>query len=83
MIDLDFARSVLKMESEAIEGLVERIGSDFQAAVETLLGCRGLIVVTGIGKALLVGQKISATLASTGSPSLVPVTRSPMQVLPV
>lgn len=69
MIDLDFARSVLKMESEAIEGLVERIGSDFQAAVETLLGCRGLIVVTGIGKALLVGQKISATLASTGSPS--------------
>lgn len=64
------ALRVLQIESRAILDLVPRIGADFDRAVEALLGCRGSVVVTGMGKSGLIGQKISATLASTGTPSL-------------
>lgn len=69
-VDLAYAVDVLRHESHAIEGLVERIDdASFGAAVRLILGCEGRVVVTGLGKAWLVGQKISATLASTGTPS--------------
>ena len=61
---------VLKLEAEAIRTLQGRIDSSFEAAVEAILACTGRIVVSGMGKAGLIGQKISATLASTGTPSL-------------
>ncbi|MBO47355.1 MAG: KpsF/GutQ family sugar-phosphate isomerase [Planctomycetes bacterium] len=61
---------VLKLEAEAIRTLQERLGSSFESAVQMMLDCEGRVVVAGMGKAGLIGQKISATLASTGTPSL-------------
>lgn len=64
------AKEVLRIESEAIANLAKRLNKDFQKATELLYGCRGRIVVTGMGKAGIIGQKISATLSSIGRPSL-------------
>ncbi len=64
------ARKVLEIEAQAILGLVSRIGEAFDRAVELLLACNGRVVVSGMGKSGLIGQKISATLSSTGTPSL-------------
>src|SRR5689334_4343930 len=66
----DKAREILKLEAAAVLSLAERIGPEFDAAVETIIACKGHLVVTGMGKAGLVGQKISATFASTGTPSI-------------
>jgi arabinose-5-phosphate isomerase len=57
-------RRVLEIEAEAIAGLVPRLGESFDRAVETLYTCTGRVVVTGMGKSGLIGQKISATLSS-------------------
>jgi arabinose-5-phosphate isomerase len=64
------ARKVLEIESQAILELLPRIDQRFDQAVEILLACSGRVVVTGMGKSGLIGQKISATFSSTGSPSL-------------
>jgi arabinose-5-phosphate isomerase len=66
---LERARQVLALEARAIERVAELLDADFARAIELVLGCRGLVVVTGMGKAGLIGAKISATLASTGTPS--------------
>lgn len=66
----DTARKVLETEAEAIRELVPRLDESFDRAVEVLLGCAGRVVTTGMGKSGIIAQKISATLASTGSPSL-------------
>ena len=63
------AREVLAIEAEAIRRLIPRVGATFARAVDLVLACKGRVVVTGMGKAGLIGQKISATLASTGTPS--------------
>jgi len=63
------AREVLRIEAEAVRRLIPRVGRAFEEAVELLAGCKGRVVVTGMGKAGLIGQKLSATLASTGTPS--------------
>jgi arabinose-5-phosphate isomerase len=70
--ELAFARSVLSAESRAVEGLAERLGPEFHAAVDLLERCAetgGTVLITGLGKSGLVGAKISATLASLGIPS--------------
>jgi len=64
------ARRVLEIEAHAILGLVPRVGESYDRAVEILHGCAGRVVVSGMGKSGLIGQKISATLSSTGTPSL-------------
>lgn len=64
------AKEVLRIESEAIFNLIKRLDRNFQKAVDVLYSCRGRIVVTGMGKGGIIGQKISATLSSIGSPSL-------------
>ena len=64
------ARRVLEIEAEAIRELIPRLDESFDRAVATLLACAGRVVVTGMGKSGFIAQKISATLASTGSPSL-------------
>jgi len=64
------AKQVLKIEAESIRQLIFRIDKDFEKAVELVYACKGRVVVTGMGKAGIIGQKISATLASTGTPSL-------------
>ncbi|RMH05010.1 MAG: KpsF/GutQ family sugar-phosphate isomerase [Planctomycetota bacterium] len=66
---LERGLEVLALEAEAIRTLSRRLGADFEQAVAWVLDCRGSVVVTGMGKAGLIGQKISATLASTGTPS--------------
>ncbi len=64
------ARQVLKIESDSIRRLSSRINKDFEKAVNIIFSCKGRVVVTGMGKAGIIGSKISATLASTGTPSL-------------
>ncbi len=59
----------LRIEAEALAGLIERLDEGFIQAVDIVLGCKGKVAVTGMGKSGLIGQKISATLASTGTPS--------------
>ena len=66
---IDRGRRVLRTEAEAVAALEHRLGEDFAAACRLLLACTGRIVVTGMGKSGHVGNKIAATLASTGSPS--------------
>jgi arabinose-5-phosphate isomerase len=66
---LRFARHVILTESRALARLADRLGDDFCHAVELIHACRGNVIVTGIGKAGLIGQKIMATMASTGTPS--------------
>lgn len=63
------ARKILLAESRALADLADRLGPRFCDAVELILDCAGNVIVTGIGKAGLIGQKIAATLASTGTPS--------------
>ncbi len=66
---LDEARKVLAIEAKAIEGVRERLDDRFVKAVDMISGCTGRVIVTGMGKSGLVGNKIAATLASTGTPS--------------
>jgi arabinose-5-phosphate isomerase len=67
---LDIARQVLQAESEALRLLAEHLDHRFTDALNILENCRGRIVLTGMGKSGIIARKISATLASTGSPSL-------------
>jgi arabinose-5-phosphate isomerase len=66
---LDIAKKVLKIEADAVSALIEKLNSDFEKAVEIIFSSRGRVVVTGMGKSGLVGKKIAATLASTGTPA--------------
>lgn len=63
------ARRVLEIERDALDALLPRIDAGFAEACRLLLGCRGRVVVTGMGKSGHIGGKIAATLASTGTPS--------------
>jgi arabinose-5-phosphate isomerase len=69
-VSLETARRVLRIEAEAIEGLLDRLDANFERVVDLLFGCTGRVVVTGMGKSGLIGRKIAATLSSTGTPSL-------------
>jgi arabinose-5-phosphate isomerase len=69
-VSLETARRVLRIEAEAIAGLVQRLDERFERAAELLLGCQGRVVVTGMGKSGLIGRKIAATLSSTGTPAI-------------
>ena len=62
-------RRVLKIEARAVQTLVDRLDAQFARAVDLLLRCKGKVVVSGMGKSGLVGQKIAATMASTGTPA--------------
>ena len=64
------AKQVLKIEAEGILSLLDQIGPDFSKAVDLIMECRGRVIITGIGKSGLIGQKITATFNSTGTPSL-------------
>jgi len=66
---LDIAKRVLKIEADAILALTDKLNSGFEKAVEVIYKSKGRVVVTGMGKSGLVGKKIAATLASTGTPA--------------
>ena len=68
----DFIQSgqrTIQMETDAVKELSSRIGLSFVTACETILSCRGRVVVIGMGKSGHIGNKIAATLASTGTPA--------------
>lgn len=64
------AKRVLRMEAKAIQSVIPKIGKGFDNAVEIIFRGTGRVVITGMGKPGIVGRKIAATLASTGTPSL-------------
>ena len=66
---LDLARRTLSVEAEALNNMATLLGDEFIRAVNTILECNGKLIITGMGKSGLVGRKIAATLASTGTPS--------------
>jgi len=66
---IEIAKNVLSIEAESLQALKEKINEDFLKAVEIIHNSKGRVVVTGMGKSGLVGRKITATLASTGTPS--------------
>ena len=66
---LDTAKRVIRMEGDAVDALGERIDDSFNRACELLLNCKGRVVVTGMGKSGHIGNKLAATLASTGTPA--------------
>jgi len=63
------AKEVLAIEAAAIQNLIPRINGQFTEAIKMILACKGRVIVTGMGKSGLVGKKIAATLASTGTPA--------------
>ena len=68
-VDVAYGRHVLESEAAAIQSLAERVDETFVEAARMLYACRGAVVTSGIGKAGIIAQKISATLSSTGTPS--------------
>src|SRR5450830_997580 len=64
------ARETLDIEAAAVLGLTQHLGHQFARAVEMMLGVRGRVVVMGMGKSGHIGRKITATLASTGTPAM-------------
>lgn len=66
---LKHAQDVLRMEAEAVLELVPRVDKNFADAVTLILECHGRTVITGMGKSGIIGRKMAATLASTGTPS--------------
>jgi len=71
-MSVDFIRSgqrVVDIEAAATQALHQRIDASFQRACEIILACKGRVIVTGMGKSGHIGNKIAATLASTGTPS--------------
>jgi arabinose-5-phosphate isomerase len=67
---LALARQTFGIEAQAVQDLAQRVGQEFVQAVETMLSCRGRVVVMGMGKSGHIGRKIAATLASTGTPAM-------------
>jgi arabinose-5-phosphate isomerase len=64
------ARKVLKIERDALTSLIKRVDADFEKTVKAIYRIEGRVIVTGMGKPGFIAQKISATLSSTGTPSL-------------
>jgi len=69
-MSLDIARKVLEIEADAVRGLIETLDERFLEAVDLIYRCQGRTILTGMGKSGIICKKISATLASTGTPSL-------------
>jgi len=63
------ARRVIRIEADALSALADSIDSSFEKAVRMILASKGRVIVTGMGKSGLIGQKIASTMASTGTPA--------------
>lgn len=66
---LEIAKEVIAVEIDALQNMSEQLNGDFQKAIDIVLETKGRVVVVGMGKSGLIGQKIMATLASTGTPA--------------
>lgn len=69
MDPVEHGKEVIREEIRALESVVERVGSEFAEAVDLIYHCQGRLIVTGVGKAGIIGNKVSSTFASTGTPS--------------
>ncbi len=69
MNDIEFFKNVLKMEGEAILNSIDSMGDEINKAVELIMATKGKVIITGVGKSGHVGEKIAATMSSTGTPS--------------
>ena len=67
---LDTAKQVLKLEHEALALTQKSLDDNFLKAVHAIAKCKGRVVIIGIGKSGLIGRKIAATMASTGTPAI-------------
>ena len=65
----EYAIQCIKDEAQAVQDLIPQMDENFDRAVSLIMGCRGKVIVTGVGKSGHIGAKIAATLASTGTPS--------------
>ncbi len=70
MSSLARAKEVLQIEAEGIRAVIDQLDADFDRAIELIMACPTRLIITGIGKSGIIGQKIAATLNSTGTPSL-------------
>ena len=66
---LKIAKKVLKVESQAINQLINKLSDDFEKSIQAILKCKGRIIILGMGKSGIIGKKIAATMSSTGTPS--------------
>lgn len=66
---IEIAKKVIQTELISLEHLMNTIGEEFQLVIESLLACKGKVIISGMGKSGLIAKKIAATLASTGTPS--------------
>lgn len=66
---IDEARRVIRVEAMALSVMAERIDGSFETAIDVILASSGRVIVSGMGKSGLVGQKIASTMASTGTPA--------------
>ena len=67
---IEIGKNTIRMEAASVAALEELLDSQFEMAVERILACKGRIVISGIGKSAIVGQKIVATMNSTGTPAI-------------
>lgn len=70
MSSLARAKEVLQIEAEGITAVIGQLDADFDKAIDLIMACPTRLIITGIGKSGIIGQKIAATLNSTGTPSL-------------
>ena len=66
---LKIAKKVLKVESQAINQLIDKLNDDFEKSIQAILNCKGRIIILGMGKSGIIGKKIASTMSSTGTPS--------------
>ena len=64
----EIAKKVFEIESKAVLGLSDNLDDDFSAAIDSILASKGRLIICGMGKSGIIGKKIAATLASTGTP---------------
>lgn len=66
---LKLLKDAVQLEAEAVFSLIDQVGDDFLAAVSLIQACQGKVVISGVGKSGIIGRKISASFASTGTPA--------------
>lgn len=79
---LSLLKQAAQIEANAVAGLVDQIDQSFVDAVELMRKCEGKVIVSGVGKSGLVGRKIAASLASTGTPAFLYTPVKPSMVIP-
>lgn len=69
-MSIELGKKIIKAEIEALKDLLKGMNTSFESAIETINNCRGKVIITGVGKSGIVGQKITATFSSTGTPTV-------------